>query len=97
MSYKIFPVKEKVYFNEGEVFGVRSGSSLEDAVTNLQYAVKSGFTSKIPEEAIICVYQIGKERYEAVATLKEYVPLLFRTAKENPAPEVIIKDRRGKK
>lgn len=95
MAYKTYPVKDRVDFKEGEVFGVRCGNSLEDAVKNLQYAVDSGLTIKAPEEAVICVYQVGKDRYEAVVTLFDYIP--FRRGNEKAPPEVIVRDKRGKK
>ncbi|HLD72170.1 MAG TPA: hypothetical protein VJA23_01145 [Candidatus Nanoarchaeia archaeon] len=87
MTYRVVPLKKAPDLQLEDTFGVRTGGSMEDALGNLEKAIKSHLVRQAPGKSVIYVYPVSQKSYEAALTDNfQYTSL----------PEVLIKDRRGR-
>ncbi len=85
MAYRIVPLKKAPDLQLEDTLGVRSGKSMDEAVSNLENAIKHGFVRKPDAATVIYIYPVANRDFEAVLTDNfQYVP----------TPSVIVKDRR---
>ncbi len=86
MAYRVVPLRKAPDLQLEDTFGVRTGGSMEDALGNLEKAIRSRLVRQAPEKSIIYVYPVSQISYEAALTDNyQYLPSL---------PDVVITDRR---
>lgn len=85
MVYHIVYLRKAPDLQLEDTFGVRTGKSLDEALGNLESAIRSHLVRHPPEKYIIYVYPVSLKSYEAALT---------DNSQYAPTSDVVVRDRR---